>query len=284
LTQSFERLFGSDRHAGAVRRADLPAALRERYGGDLVVPLVDGRPTVIANFVETLDGVVSFDPDSGKGGGEVSGFFEPDRLVMALLRSIADVVLVGAGTVRADPRGRWIAASVHPPTATETAALRDALGLAPQPTTVVVTASGDVDLSHPGMSDPAVPVLVVTTEAGFRRVRAGAHAEHVEVIAAGQDAVDPHVLVQLLAARGAQLVLCEGGPHLMGDLVSAGLLDELFLTVAPQLAGRADNDHRLTLVEGRAFEVDDAAWGELVDVRRAGSHLFNRYRFGGTKQ
>ena len=113
------RLLGTDSELGARAAAGLPAALRSRYDGDLIVPLVDGRPTVIGNFVSTLDGVVAFDRDGSNGGGEVSGFFEPDRFVMALLRGLADVVMVGAGTVRADPRGRWVAQSVHPATAAD---------------------------------------------------------------------------------------------------------------------------------------------------------------------
>jgi riboflavin biosynthesis pyrimidine reductase len=279
---ALRRLFGTDDQPGRVRRAELPAALADRYGGGLAIPLVDGRPTVVANFVSTLDGVVTFDPESGSGGGEVSGFFEPDRFVMALLRSMADFVVVGAGTVRADPRGRWIAASVHPSTAGDTAAVRAGLGLAPQPTTVLVTASGNVPADHPGLNDPNVPVLVVTTEAG------GAHLAsqrplgvHVEVVVLAGERVDPRALLDEIAERGGQVVLCEGGPHVIGDLVRAHLLDELFLTIAPQLAGRSNDDGRLALLEGLTFDVADAPWAELTDVRVAGSHLFTRYRFKG---
>ena len=282
---ALRRLFGTDEHRGRVRHAELPAALRERYGSNLTVPLVDGRPTVIANFVSTLDGVVTFDPDSGTGGGEVSGFFEPDRLVMALLRAVADFVVVGAGTVRADPRGRWIAASVHPASAAETAALRVALGLAPQPTTVLVTGSGDVPAAHPGLSDPSVPVLIATTRAGAARLAShGARAPHMEVVAMDGDRVGAEALLDAIALRGGELVLCEGGPHLIADLVAAQLLDELFLTVAPQLAGRDGANSRLALVEGVAFGADEAPWADLTDVRVAGSHLFTRYQFGRTDQ
>jgi riboflavin biosynthesis pyrimidine reductase len=281
LSLDLRRLVGTDEHAGDVRHARLTAKLRERYDGDLVVPLFDGRPTVIANFVATLDGIVSFDPDSGKGGAEVSGSFEPDRLVMALLRAVADYVVVGAGTVRADPRGRWISASVHPATAADTASVRSELGLAPHPTTVVVTASGDVDPKHPGLSDGHIPVLIVTTAKGRERlIRDGGLAPHVEVVALGGDSVDSRELVELLAQRGARLILAEGGPHLIAEFVDAHLLDELFLTVAPQLAGRAPDDRHVALIEGRSFSANDAPWSELVDLRVSGSHLFSRYRFG----
>lgn len=72
---------------------------------------------MVANFVSTLDGVVAFDTDESSGGGEVSGFFDPDRFVMGLLRAMADVVLVGAGTVRSAPTHEWTARRVHPASA-----------------------------------------------------------------------------------------------------------------------------------------------------------------------
>ena len=277
---ALKRLLGTDDAHDRAREAHLPATLIERYGSDLVVPLVDGRPTLISNFVTTLDGVVAFDTELGLGGGEVSGFFEPDRFVMALLRSVADAVMIGAGTIRADPKGRWTSASVHPRTAHETDLVRSNLGLSAQPTTIVVTASGDLDLSMRGLADPTIPVLIVTTSAGADRLGTDL-AAHVEVRAVAGKKVAPTDLLDVLRSKGFDLVLCEGGPHLVADLIDAQLLDELFLTIAPQLAGHDAGDKRLALVEGRAFSVDDAPWANLVDLRVAASHLFSRYRFGG---
>jgi riboflavin biosynthesis pyrimidine reductase len=277
-------LMGTDQPRGLVRGGDLPAALADRYGGGFAIPMRTDRPTIVANFVSTIDGVIAFDTSSGNSGGDVSGHFEPDRLVMAILRSLADAVLVGAGTVRADARGRWTSASVHPDTRVATAALREGLGLTANPTTVVVTASGDLDLAHPGLSDPRIPVLVVTTPRGHARLVTGRDIpDNVELFVTGSDRVNPRALVELLAERGFRVVLCEGGPHLMGELFAANLVDELFLTVAPQIAGRTpDADTRLSLVEGRAFPVGGAPWAELVDLRSAANHLFARYRFGGS--
>lgn len=276
------RLIGTDSAHGPSRIAHLTAALAERYGGDLVIPLVDGRPTLISNFVTTLDGVVAFDPDLGQGGGAVSGYFEPDRFVMALLRSVSDAVMVGASTVRSDSGGRWTSASVHPATASETARVRSDLALAPNPTTVVVTASGGLDLSMRGLSDPSIPVLIVTTELGARRLVGVAPNVEVEAVAGSR--VQPEQLIDVLRARGFQVVLCEGGPHLIGDLIDAHLVDDLFLTIAPQIAGRDAGDSRLALAQGHAFPVDQAPWADLVDLRVAGNHLFSRYRFGGREQ
>ncbi len=122
---------------------------------------------------------------------------------------------------------------------------------------------------------------MVTTDAGMARL-AGVVPETVEVISTGAgDEVDPRTLVELVAERSGGLVLCEGGPTLLGDLERARLVDELFLTVAPQLAGRDVAHRRLGLVEGFAATPDEAPRLELHSVRRAREHLFLRYRRAG---
>jgi riboflavin biosynthesis pyrimidine reductase len=267
------------------RGGDFPADLRDRYGGELWATLRPDRPTVIANFVSTIDGVVAFDTDGSTGGGEVSGFFEPDRFVMGLLRAMADVVLVGAGTVRAAPTHEWTPRRVHKRSAAWFEAWRATLGIAAaQPTTIVATASGDLDLTHPGLSAPDVPVILATTASGAARLRAAAPRPNVRIETVGLGRQVPaEDLIALAASTGARLILCEGGPHLIGDLLGAGLLDEVFLTVSPQLAGRNDERPRLGLVQGTAFSLSDAPWADLGGVRRSGDHLFLRYAVGSAK-
>jgi riboflavin biosynthesis pyrimidine reductase len=269
--------------SAALSRGGLPASLAERYGSDLSIPIRLDRPTVVANFVSTLDGVVSYNVPDAAGGGEISGFFEPDRFVMGLLRSLADVVLIGAGTLRAAPRHRWIPAHVHRASAPAFAELRTRLGLRDQPLTALVTASGDVDLDHPGLSDPGIPVLIVTSQGGADALARQSVPAHVEIASLGADEVEASSIVDLLARRGARLVLSEGGPHLLGQLLSADLVDELFLTSAPQIAGRSREQSRLALVEGVAYDIAHAPWFNLVDLRRSGDHLFSRYRTRGDR-
>ncbi len=235
---------------------------------------------MVANFVSTLDGVVAFDVDGSSGGGEVSGFFDPDRYVMGLLRAMADVVLVGAGTVRAAPTHEWTARRVHPASAALYSRWRSRMGISkPHPTTMVVTASGTLDPRHPGLAAPDVPVIVATTRAGARRATLTPLGSNVSIEVAGPgDRVTAPKLLDIAGSIGARLVLCEGGPHLIGDLIGAGLLDELFLTIAPQVAGRDVGAPRLGFVAGRAFPVAEAPWADLVSVRRAADHVFLRYR------
>lgn len=263
------------------RGGQLPEPLATAYGGALPIPLHPDRPTVVANFVSTIDGVASYNTPEAAGGGEISGFFEADRFVMGLLRALADVVLVGAGTVRAAPDERWTPNFIHPSSADAFAVLRQDLGLAPQPTTAVVSASGSLDLDHPGLNDSRVPVAVLTTTRGALALRRDGIRGHVTLRDLG---AAPSAFGLLTALGGGpRLVLCEGGPHLLGQLLEAQLVDELFLTLAPQVAGRSPQTPRLGLVENVAFDLGSAPWARLIDLRRAADHLFIRYRLtGGT--
>ncbi len=279
---ALEPLVAAPTAAGHMRSVASSAALRSRYGSELSIPLRTDRPTTIVNFVSTLDGVISYNTLEAAGGGEISGHFEPDRFVMGLLRALADVVLVGAGTVRADSDGAWTPRSIHPDSDAEFRHLRRELGLRPNPITAIVTGSGSIDLGHPGLSDPAIDVLVITTDAGEAALRRQTVSGHIHIRSTGTS-VEAQDMLAALASRGAELVLCEGGPHLLGQLLRAGSVDELFLTMAPQLAGRSRSIARLSLVEGTAFTVADAPWARLSDLRRAGDHLFARYRLSEGK-
>ena len=276
-----ERLFSADEQTAGtpIRGGRLPFDLRTSYGGDLAIPLRAGRPTVISNFVSTLDGVVSYNTPEQAGGGEISGFSHADHFVMGLLRAMSDVVLIGAGTLRAAHGEAWSHRFTYPGSASALSAYRSELGLAPEATTAVVSRGGDIDLAHPGLSNPDVPVLILTTKDGAESLRGQRVADHVEVVAAGTDSVEPRSIVAALAARGAQVVLCEGGPHLFGQMLRDHLVDELFVTLAPQIAGRATDTPRLSLLEGTAYTVAEAPWSRLMDLRRSDSHLFARYRF-----
>jgi riboflavin biosynthesis pyrimidine reductase len=246
----------------------------------LSVELRPDRPTIVANFVTSVDGIVALGPsEPSAGGGEISGFSESDRFMMALLRGLADVVVVGAGTVRAGRNHEWTPRRVAPDFVAALAELRSGLSLAPQPTTVVVTARGDIDPSHPGMSAADVPVIVATTRAGAAKLASLALPANMKVEIAGDGGqVTAASLLEIVRATGARLALCEGGPHLFGDLLAARLIDELFLTLAPQVIGRDETARRLSLVEGVSFGAP-GRWAGLASVRRAGDDLFLRYRF-----
>jgi riboflavin biosynthesis pyrimidine reductase len=89
------------------------------------------------------------------------------------------------------------------------------------------------------------------------------------------------ILDEVCRMTPAKRILVEGGPRLLGDFYAERLVDEQFLTLAPQIAGRDPGDRRLSLVMGKAFAPSNPKWGTLTDVRRGGRHLFLRYSFHG---
>lgn len=281
LRDSSSREASSREAPAPVRGGALPRAFGDRYEGGLAIPLRSDGPTVVSNFVTTLDGVVAMRTDGTSGGGDVSGRSDPDRFLMGLLRTLADVVIVAAGTFTADPHHEWTPRRVHPATAAASAEWRAQLGLPPQPTTIVVTGSGQLDPHHPGLNAEDVPVVVVTTERGADELRRRGLADRVRVeIEAGATRVSAHSVVAAAGTAGAGLAVCEGGPQLYAELLSAGLVAESFQTIAPQLAGRSSETPRRSLVEGASLGDRSGQWGRLVTVHLAGSHLFLRYALG----
>ena len=128
-------------------------------------------------------------------------------------------------------------------------------------------------------ADPAVRVVIVTPPEGARRLATSAFGPHVRVVVDRSPDLPGGALRVAAADLGARVVLCEGGPHVLAELVAERRVDELFLTLAPQLVGRATGVERLALIEGRAFDPGTAPWVDLVSVTRSIDHLFLRYRF-----
>jgi riboflavin biosynthesis pyrimidine reductase len=171
-----------DRSRGV--RAPLPRPLARVYG-PLRLPRRSGPPYVIGNFASTLDGVVSLGVPGAASGGEITGFEPHDRLLMGLLRAMADAVVIGAGTLRAVPRHVWTAEHVFPPMADEYVRLRRQLGKPPSPLNVVVTAEGRLDLERPVFASGKVPVLIVTTTRGAGRLTSADLLPTVRLAVAG---------------------------------------------------------------------------------------------------
>lgn len=204
------------------------------------------RPWIRTNFVSTLDGAAyASDGLSGSLGGE------SDTKVFGLLRSLADVIVVGAGTARAEGYGPIKPGDLD-------SDLRHRLGLAPVPPIAIVSNSLNIPV---GLIAPGQ--MVITTE-DAPTARVEALREQVDVIAAGTGSIDWPAAIAQLGERGLRRVLCEGGPTLHGTLVKLDLVDELCWSIAPVMAsGTAPRiAHGPTSVQnsmslGHSIQVDD---------------------------
>jgi riboflavin biosynthesis pyrimidine reductase len=217
-----------------------------------------GRPGVRLNMIASVDEAASLQRRSGALGGPA------DKALFATLRSLADVVLVGAGTMRAEGYG--------PARLSEEArARRRAWGLPSVPPIAVITRSCRLDWSARFFTEAQQRPLVVTVGSAAAADRARA-AEVADVIIAGENDVGLAQAVGALAERGHTNVLSEGGPGIAAQLAAAGLLDEVCLTVAPLLA--AGEARRI--LDGAALAPSLAL--ELGHVPEADAYLFLGYR------
>lgn len=221
----------------------LPTGMRLEAALDQIRPdaVPDDRPHVLVNMVTALDGTVAMDGVSGTVGDHAPA----DQLIFRALRDRVDAVLTGTGTLADERYDRLV------PTA-ERRAAREARGLRPDPLAVVLSRSGDIPTNVPLLNDPEQPVRRFT----------------------GEDA-EPGRALATLRAEGVEVLLCEGGPRLLGDLVRRDLVDELYLTIAPVVgSGTAER----TLLDGAP---DHPRALELRWLLELGGGLHARYAMLG---
>ncbi len=236
-----------------LRLYPLPARESSTIYEDLELPPAGrreaSRPYVIMNMVSSVDGRIAVEGKSSRIGSET------DRQTMRTLRSKADAVMVGAGTLRAE---------------------RLTLGLDdpawPQPLAVIATGSGDLPLESNLIANEGQEVLVISREQAT--VRPGDHRV-LRLPADGSGNIDlPAALGALKAEQAVDLLLVEGGPRLNYSLISQNLADELFLTLAPKLVGGTPRES-LSILDGPILAARDI---KLLSAHLAGDELFLRYR------
>jgi riboflavin biosynthesis pyrimidine reductase len=224
--------------------------------GDL--PIVDGRPSVRLNMIVSVDGGTSWNGVSGALGGRA------DTALFAVLRSLTDVVLVASGTMRAEDYG-----PATMPDQVQSA--RVARGQRPVPVVAVVTRTCRFDLDAPFFTHAVERPVIVTVQEADAQLVARA-SEVAEVVIAGESDVDLVRAVDALGERGARTILAEGGPTLNGQLVHAGLLDELCVTLAPLLA----SGDAKRIVAGSTLDALESM--QVRSICEQDGYLFLRYR------
>jgi riboflavin biosynthesis pyrimidine reductase len=254
------------------------------------------RPWVYSNFVQSLDGMVTF------GGKRPEGRWiaqsRHDRWMMDLLRAHADAVLYGAGSLVQETLFSGIAGGpifrIADPDLLQFR--REQLGKARQ-RNIIVTGSGNLHLSDYRLfrqeaKEMDVDAWIVTTPEGAARM---GNCGNIPMLIFGEGGnVDlPSLLQALRHQYGVSYLLCEGGPTLYGNMVRDRLLDEKFVTIAPQEIGpmvvdeEADDPplqqptgprYRLTTIAGVSFSIETARWYRWLSCRKAGNHGFHRYR------
>ncbi len=234
---------------------------------EVFFPSREARPYVLINMISSLDGKVAVSGKAGSLGSSV------DRIVMRNLRACADAVMIGAGTLRAEKLTLSIPEYYS--------RARESRGLKPQPLAVVATATGDVPLEENLLASAPENLLVfVSSETPKEHlVTLSSHAS-VEIVteesAKPERRLDLKVALRILKKRyGVNVLLVEGGPVLNHALISSGLADELFLTLAPKLLG-GERPGTLTILEGPTLTPHKTELN-LISIHLSGEELFLRY-------
>lgn len=220
------------------------------------------RPYVVLNMVSTADGRVTIAGRSGAIGGRA------DKALFLGLRTIVDGVMAGAGTVRAERYGRLVRHERR-------RAIRRARGLAEEPLACIVSGRLALSCEIPLLADPQARVAVLTTSQASLPKECKADIQYIR--AARDGLLDlPEAMTRLRAEHGVDTLLCEGGPHLNAQMLCEGLVDELFLSLSPLLAGGEARSEALRILSGP--ELDPPVALDLVSVLEHDSHLFLHYK------
>jgi riboflavin-specific deaminase-like protein len=224
------------------------------------------RPYLLLNMVSTADGRATLAGRSGAIGGEA------DKELFHGLRTVVDAVMAGAGTVRAERYRRLVRDERH-------REIRRERGLEEEPLACIVSGRLALDSEIPLLSDPGAHVAVVTTSKASLPQECRAQIEYVRATREGLLDL-PGALCELRERFAIHTLLCEGGPHLNSHLLAAGLVDELFLSLAPTLAGGDAMSETLRILSGP--ELDPPVTLELLGALEHDSHIFLRYRIIAT--
>jgi riboflavin biosynthesis pyrimidine reductase len=260
-----------------------PDPAKARYGHLVFPPPPPTRPWIYANFVQTLDGIVSLLGDEASGA-DIGGLPE-DRWLMDLLRAHADAVILGMGTLRTEqrlqrPRPRGPVFRIVDP---ELQQLRARLGRVRE-RNILVTARAAFQLNDYAVFDgELVDATVLTTHEGARRLesqRTRYPAGDIVAVDPAGDSVDlPQAIAALQQRYGIRYLLCEGGPSLYSAMLTSGLIDEKFLTVSPiEVGAMSAHGPRPTVLPGVSLSKQDAVRWRWLSCRKVADYQFHRIR------
>jgi riboflavin biosynthesis pyrimidine reductase len=273
-------------------RFPLPRHVKERYGPfGFPAPADDRRPYVSSNFVMGLDGRASFRELRGRTDGKTVSRSREDRWLMDFLRVHHDAQLIGANTLREEQNqeeGGW-------DYGIEDEALRiyrqDILGFGRQKV-LVLSGSGNIDLTLRLFSSPRVEAWIITAPVGQENLRSQlkrlGREGTIKILSVGEGTrVDPTAAVQLLRQEhGIRTLLCEGGPILYGELLRSKLIDEDFRTMSLQVLGESTKPgiDRPTAYGPMSYLPETAPWYRLISLHYALPYwTFFRLRYEGPR-
>ena len=270
----------------------LPPHIKEQYGPfGFPQPHDASRPYISSNFVMGLDGRASFRELPGQAGGREVSRSKEDRWLMDFIRAHHDAQLMGASTLR-EELGRDSKGWDYAVADDELRQYREkTLGLG-RTRVIILTGSGEVDLSFRVFNSPRVEPWIVTAAAGAQilqtRLKQHEKGAGIKVVTVGEGSIVdlPAAMRALRQQYGIRTLLCEGGPTLYGEMLNRQLVDEDFRTLSLQVLGKATKPpiERPTPYGHVSYVPENAPWFRLISLHYAlPYHAFLRVRYEGPK-
>lgn len=271
----------------------LPPEIKQRYGPFGFPEIADnGRPYITSNLVMALDGKASFRELKGRAGGNVVSMSADDRWLMDFYRAHHDAQLIGASTLREElsADGKSLDYGIDDE---ELRAYRQNILKMGLQKVIVLTGSGNLDISAPLFSSARVEPWIITSGEGEKNIRAqlksSAQNNAVKIISVGAGVhIDVAAAVQLLRREhGIRTLLCEGGPNLYSELLKKQFIDEDFRTIAFQVLGKSTipGIERPTTYGDVSYVPETAPWFKLISMHVAlPHHAFLRLRYEGPRK
>ncbi|MEM8860804.1 MAG: dihydrofolate reductase family protein [Chloroflexota bacterium] len=259
--------------------AQLPPEYLSLYPGDWQIPEINGRPYVYTDFAISRDGRITYKEEGYVGGADITQNNRPDLWFMSFLRTRADAIMNGYGTVNLDIEQDWTAENLFPDEAASFKALRKLFGYTKPPIVVILSHDGRINFDGVALQQPALHVVLATSNDGAAYAKNFSVPATVDVHGMGENGADLQRTVDMLYSDyGVRNLLSEGGSTVQAGLLDAGLIDEEFVTWCPSFVGRSDAKFRPSYTEGVAWHPTEAPYSRPLSLHRNGDLLYLRTR------
>ena len=257
----------------------LPPEFLELYPGDWQIPEIQDRPYIYSDFAISRDGRITYREEGYVGGSDITQSNRADLWFMAFLRTRADGIMNGYGTVNLDYDELWTAAALFPDDAPAFQELRDYFGHTKPPILIILSHDGRIDFEGATLQLPDMHVVLATSEEGSAYARDFSVPAKLDVHGMGAHGADLQRTVDMLYSDyGVRNLLTEGGSTVQAGLLQAGLLDEEFVTWCPSFVGQTEQKRRPSYTEGVAFHPTNTPYSKPICLQKSGDLLYLRSR------
>ena len=262
----------------------LPPEYLELYPGDWQIPEINGRPYVYSDFAISRDGRITYREEGYIGGADITQNNRADLWFMAFLRTRADAIMNGYGTVSLEYDQTWVAEDLFPDEAASFKELRQFFGHTKPPILVILSHDGRIDFEEIALQNPDFHTVLVTSDEGAAYARNFSVPAKLDVHGMGSNGADLQRTVDMLYSDyGVRNLLTEGGSTVQAGLLKAGLLDEEFVTWCPSFVGQTEEKRRPSYTEGVAFHPTNTPYSKPICLQRSGDLLYLRSRVSYSK-